>query len=292
MNNKNWNQVCAWSLATILACTLPSCGVNNDISSAEQLNYSNSEILAQLAQANIVYLGEIHDSLADHKAQLEIIQALYQERKKVAIALEMFQRPFQPVLDSYLAGEIREEELRQQSEYAERWGYDWEFYAPILRFAKAHQLPVLALNTPSEVTRKVAKQGLESLTAEERRYLPPLAEIDTSNSAYRQMLEEIFLQHAHGGQGNSKALDLFVTAQVLWDETMAEKIADFYLANEDYLIVVLAGRGHIIYDYGIPSRVERRLSNISFKDYSVFVGELAEGENQQGQAPADFFWNN
>jgi uncharacterized iron-regulated protein len=44
---------------------------------------------------------------------------------------------------------------------------------------------------------------------------------------------------------------------------MAETIAQFQQRNPKHQIVVLAGLGHIIYGYGIPSRVERRLQNRS-----------------------------
>ena len=75
-----------------------------------QQTYTSQEILQQLAAANVVYLGETHDSLEDHQAQLKIIRELYRQNGKVAIALEMFQRPFQSAIDQYLAGKITEAE--------------------------------------------------------------------------------------------------------------------------------------------------------------------------------------
>ncbi|NEO00703.1 MAG: ChaN family lipoprotein, partial [Moorea sp. SIO3I7] len=82
--------------------------------------------------------------------------------------------------------------------------------------------------------------------------------------------------------------DNFFTAQVLWDETMAEKIALFAQANPDYQVVVIAGQGHIIYGYGIPSRVARRFNN-QLEQISVLLGVQSEklaGEN----AIADYLW--
>jgi uncharacterized iron-regulated protein len=133
------------------------------VSTTEQVSFS--QWIKKIAQAQVIYLGETHDRPSDHQAQIAIIQALYQEKKQLALGLEMVQRPFQSVIDAYLAGQLTEVEFQSQSEYRQRWGYDWSFYAPILRFAKEHQLPTLALNTPTEITRKVAQQGLESLTA-------------------------------------------------------------------------------------------------------------------------------
>jgi uncharacterized iron-regulated protein len=205
--------------------------------------------------------------------------------------MEMFQRPFQSAIDNYLAGKLTQEQLVEQTEYDRRWPFPWESYAPILRFAKENQLPVLALNTPSEVTRKVASQGLESLTAEEKKHIPPISEIRTDNAEYRQLLLEVFQQHQKAGQGNSKAFERFLQAQVLWDETMAEKIAEFVKANPDYQVVVLAGKGHIIYGYGIPSRVERRLGVGNVKARSVLFNSSENPLLSADRPIADFIWN-
>lgn len=255
-----------------------------------QQTYTNQQILQQLVKAKVVYLGETHDSAEDHQAQLKIIREMHRQNRKIAIAMEMFQRPFQGAIDSYLAGKLTEEQLVDRTEYDRRWRFPWETYAPFLRFAKENQLPVLALNTPSEVTRKVATQGLESLRAEDKKYIPPVSEIRTDNAEYRQMLLEIYQQHQKAGQGNSTAFERFLQAQVLWDETMAEKIAEFVKANPDYQVVVLAGKGHIIYGYGIPSRVERRLGTGKVKVRSVLFSSPQNPALSADKRIADFVW--
>ncbi|RZM82997.1 iron-regulated protein [Leptolyngbya iicbica LK] len=243
------------------------------------------ETFKALQTADVVYLGERHDSLADHAAQLEIIEGLYAENPNLAIALEMFQRPFQPAIDRYLAGDITEEELIAQTEYLERWGFPWEFYAPVLRFAQAHDLPVLALNAPAEITRQVAREGLESLEGDDFRYIPPLEEIDTSNADYREFVAAAF--GAHGAHGDFN-LDNFFAAQVTWDETMAMTIADFKTANPDTQVVVLAGNGHVIYGHGIPDRVQRRLGDDLTQQ--IVVLNPIEFFEEEGGAIADAFW--
>jgi uncharacterized iron-regulated protein len=263
--------------------------VASSISVVDRPTATQTEILEDLVAANIIYLGETHDRPEDRQAQLEILAALYRENPKMAIGLEMFQRPFQGVLDDYLAGKITEAELVERSEYEQRWGFPWESYAPLLRFAKDHQLPVLALNVPSEITRKVAREGLESLTPEERQFIPPTSEIRTDNAEYRQMLQAVFDAHASHGQGNSTGFDRFFTAQVLWDETMAESIAQFHQANPDTRIVAIVGRGHIAYGYGIPSRVVRRVGS-DVVQRSVLFGEIEEEEGLQSSPIADYIW--
>lgn len=282
-------KLCALSLSIFLLCS--SVATAEPMANPQpQQTYTNQEILQQLVKARIVYLGETHDSTADHQAQLKIIQEMQRQNPKIAIAMEMFQRPFQSVIDNYLAGKLTEEQLVEQTEYNQRWRFPWELYAPIMRFAKENKLPVIALNTPSEVTRKVASQGLESLTAEDKKYIPPISEIRTDNAEYRQLLLEVYQQHQKSALGNSTAFERFLQAQVLWDETMAESIAQFVKANPDYQVVVLAGKGHIIYGYGIPSRVERRLGVGNVKVRSILFNSPTDTPLSVDKSIVDFVW--
>jgi len=243
---------------------------------------SNADITALLT--DVVYLGEQHDSEADHAAQLEIIQALYAENPDIAIALEMFQRPFQPVIDRYLTGEISEAELVAQTEYERRWGFPWDYYAPMVRFAQENNLPVLALNAPSEVVRQVAREGLGSLQEQDFRYIPPLEEIDISNTQYQDFVMAAFGSHGAHGELN---FENFFAAQVLWDETMAATVAEFKQASPDTRVVVLAGSGHVIYGYGIPSRVARRLDSIT---QTTVLLNPAEALQDEANGAADVLW--
>ncbi|MEL6261210.1 MAG: ChaN family lipoprotein [Cyanobacteria bacterium J06626_6] len=260
----------------------PAIAQQSEQPSGQLSDIDNSDVLSAIAASQVVYLGETHNSEADHAAQLEIIEAL-DEQNDIAIGLEMFQRPFQPVLDRYLAGTITEAELISQSEYETRWGWDWEFYAPIIRYAKANQIPLVALNTPAEITRKVAREGLKSLSGDDLRYIPPVAEIDTTDEAYRASVSAVF--SAHGGAGHSMNFENFFAAQVLWDETMAEAVVKQLEAEPTQQVIVLAGEGHIAYDYGIPNRVERRLPEI--EQASV---RLMPGNREIDPEFSDFAW--
>jgi uncharacterized iron-regulated protein len=273
------NTIVVMPIATAFPATSP-----HDVSFTPQ----QQRIIKQLQTANVVYLGETHDRESDRQQQLAIIQALFKHKSRLAIGMEMFQRQVQPALDRYLAGKITTAELREQTEFDRRWGFKWESYAPILEFAKANRIPIIALNTPTEITRKAAKQGLESLTTAELEYIPPLAEIDRSNAKYQQMILGSYQQHAGIVSISSKSFDRFYTAQLLWDETMADRTANFVKQNPDYQTIVLAGRSHIIYGYGIPDRVLRRVGNSKFSQKTLLLSH--DGDLQQSQ-PADFIWD-
>jgi uncharacterized iron-regulated protein len=261
------------------------------VSSPQKQNYDPQTVLTQLTQASVVYLGETHDSPDDHRAQLEIVQSLHRLNPNLAIALEMFQRPYQSVIDRYLTGEITEAQLQELSQYQKRWGFPWEYYAPILRFAKANGLPVIALNTPSEVTRKVGRSGLKNLTLSDRRFIPPISEIRAEPQAYRERMRQIY-EEIHQGKGHSDRFESFFLAQILWDETMADRISQFLRATPKTQVIVLAGQGHIIYGDGIPNRVARRmLKNPQFSQSLVLLNPSVEFTTPQDRPIADFFWN-
>ena len=211
-----------------------------------------------LTGSQVIYLGETHDSEWDHQIQLKVLQSLQDRNPKLILAMEMFQRPYQGVLDRYLKGELSEAELIDRTEYQTRWGFPWELYAPILRFSQSKNIPVVALNTPTEVTRKVSRKGLESLTLADRRFIPPLSEIQLGPVWYQDRIQKIYTE-MHQGKGNSDGLTRFFQAQVLWDETMADHIARTVKQYPQHQIVVLVGQGHLMYGDGIPDRVLRRL---------------------------------
>ena len=211
-------------------------------------------VTEQLADRRVVFVGEQHDRYEHHLTQLEIVRRLYQQNPDLAIGMEAFQQPFQPYLDAFIAGEMSEQEMLRNTEYYARWRFDYRLYAPLLRFAREHGVPVVALNVPQELTRKVGREGADALSADERAQLP--AEIDRSDSAYQKRLAEVFAAHPSGG---GQSFDNFLEVQLLWDEGMAERAATYLREHPDTRMVVLAGVGHLAYGSGIPQRLARRL---------------------------------
>ena len=86
------------------------------------------EIVRNISDKTIIYIGETHDSYEEHKVQLSIIMNLSEKGHKFAIGMEMFQKPFQKAIDDYIAGNITEKEFLKQTQYFKRWGYDYNLY--------------------------------------------------------------------------------------------------------------------------------------------------------------------
>ncbi len=210
-------------------------------------------IIKDLAAARVIYIGERHDSYADHLKQLEIIRRIHAIHPDLAIGMEQFQRPFQSVLDKYIAGDLSERDMLLKSEWYERWRFDYRLYRPILSFARDNAIPIVALNVAKEITKKVSHGGMESLSAEERAQIP--ATIDPPDEEYRDWLKATFEQHAHS---DKQQFERFLQVQLLWDEGMAMAVAEYLQRHPGRKMVVLAGSGHLMYGAGIPNRVSRR----------------------------------
>ena len=211
------------------------------------------DIIARISQKPVIYIGERHGNYEDHKIELRVIMELYKKGRKFAIGMEMFQRPFQKAINDYLAGGVDEKQFLKSTEYFKRWQFDYNLYREIIEFAKAKNIPVIALNQWSEITKKVAKEGLDSLDYLERREIPE--GMDMADEDYKNLLSMVFRSHA--SRDSSANFEFFYQSQILWDETMAQT-ADAYLKkNPDYQMVVLAGSGHIMHGYGIPKRMLR-----------------------------------
>ena len=148
---------------------------------------------------------------------------------------------------------MEEREFLKKSEYFSRWGYDYNLYKPILDFARAEKIPVVALNLRREIADKVAKSGLISLSVDEKHEIP--AQLDFSDNGYRDRLRQVFEEHK---DPEGRNFHFFFEAQVLWDETMAMSIDAYLRKNPEQQMIVIAGQGHLAYGSGIPQRAFRR----------------------------------
>lgn len=220
-----------------------------------QLNQARSldHMIPELAKRRVVFVGEVHTRYDHHLIQLHLIEALAARHDKIAIGVEWFQQPFQAVLDRYIASDIDERQLLLDSEYFQRWRYDYRLYAPILRYARAHRIPMVALNLPTELINAVSDEGIEQVPPALRSWLPHT--LDRSNSRYRDRLRGVFDSHP---QTQYSDFERFYTVQLLWDEGMAERAAKYLHAHPDTHMVILAGSGHLAYGDGIPARLRRQ----------------------------------
>ncbi len=243
-------------------------------------------MLAASAGVDAVFLGEQHDDPVTHRLQLAFLQGVSRRRPQVALAMEMFERDTQPVLDAYLQGALSETEFLAQ---ARPWGNYSTDYRPMLEWARARKLPVIASNAPRRLARLVATHGiaiLEELEAEDRRLLAD--ETSHPQDDYFKKFAEVMggTQNPHGG---SQVLERVYQAQCLKDDTMAESIAALLKASARPLVVHINGDFHSAFGLGAAARVRSRVPQVRLKIVSfVPVPNLDSIETAKYERQGDF----
>ena len=255
------------------------------------LKMSFDAAMDMIAAARLVCVGETHDSLQAHRVELDIIRDLNRRFPgRIAIGMEMFREPQQQVLDRWVKGELTESEFLKATDWQHTWGLDFAYYRPILDFARDQHIDVVALNPPAPLQEQVRRSGLDALPADVRAKLPEIGEPDP--------YERSTMKAIYGGHLATEGMfESFFRVQLLWEESMAAKVADYFRSprGRGKTMVTLTGGWHVRYGFGVPKKVLRR---IAVPYVIVEPTEIEVPEDKQMDVdlpdipllPSDFVW--
>ena len=256
------------------------------------------EWVATLLEKDVVYLGEEHRNQWHIEGALRILRALLQHGRNPTIGMEMFGWDGQAGLDQYVSEEITSrDQFVNASRWEQNWGGSFDDYAPLIGFAREHHLPVLALNPPRPLVRRVATQGLAHALADpEMRRWGLQDELFVESPAYRDVIVRQ-LRLCHGGMSD-EGYERMYEASVFRDEGMAKTIAD-YLARKQTStggrpLLSYTGGGHIQYHLPVPDRVLRKTGG-KVQQTTVYLTSFVAGASEDIQtllreSIADYLW--
>ncbi|NRB66185.1 MAG: ChaN family lipoprotein [Vibrio sp.] len=208
-----------------------------------------------IQNADIILVGEWHTHSGVHRFQTDLVKALISQGHDVAVSMEQFSRDSQSIINQYLAGEIGEQMLIKS---ASAWPNYESDYRPLVELAKANQIDVIAANAPKPIVRCIGRQGLdylEKLTPEQRAYVAET--IDVAPSPYKDK----FMASMH--HGKPEQTEKQFSAQVTWDETMAESMIHYLEQNPSKQIIHLAGKFHIEDGLGTKASILSRKPDLN-----------------------------
>ncbi len=212
-------------------------------------------VIEKAGQSEVLFLGEQHDDAVAHFLQAEIFRLIserFGRQKKLALSVEMFERDTQLVLNEYLDDLITEKKFLDDSR---PWGNYQTDYRPLVEYAKANHLPVIAANAPRRYVNMVSRGGrsaLEKLSPAAKNLLAPLPYAEAS-AAYTNKFNNLM-----GGMTDPKnPHNPLLASQSLWDATMANSIAKFLTAHKNPLVVQLNGSFHSENHLGIVEHLEK-----------------------------------
>ncbi|MFO0930332.1 MAG: ChaN family lipoprotein [Gemmataceae bacterium] len=240
---------------------------------ADKRQLSFGEFTDRLLEADLLCVGETHDSEVDHAVQLMIVKALFARDERLGVGMEMFQRPYQKAVDRYLSGATDEATFLEDTEYRTRWGYEWGLYRPIVSFCKHNRIPLAALNVADELRKRISRVGYEKLNADEKKQL---GEVDFQVKEHRKhWFDQLGEMHGHG-EMTAEGKEKFYQVMTVWDEYMADSAARFQKERQLRRLVVLAGSGHIERGFGIPQRAAKRSGGKVLTVRIVHGGDVAK----------------
>jgi uncharacterized iron-regulated protein len=209
---------------------------------ADGQKLGDEELLTYLASADALCIGERHDNALDHYGQLRTIEGFLERRPmrgfELGVGLEMVAAREQATLSSLLRGTIEAGDLPGLLSWEQSWGFPYEFYAPQVEAAQTSGSDLIALGVERRITRKIAEGGLAALDPEDLQQLPVL---DETIAGHRELFNKLMEGHPVGS-GN---LDNYYTAQLVWDESMAERGAMWLQDRQPgRKMIILAGTAH------------------------------------------------
>ncbi len=230
-------------------------------------------IVDDFAKADVILFGEEHNDSIAHLAEADFLKLAHLQLKdKLSLSLEMFESDVQLILNEYLSGLIKEKNLIKD---ARVWN-NYEDYKPLLDFALAQKISVIAANAPSRYTNLVSRKGLASLNSlsnEAKRFIAPLP-IDTLAGKYHENFISLMGGNHMGGMQ-------IYQAQNVWDATMAHFINEEVKKGKKVLHI--NGRFHSDEKLGIAAQllnIEKKSGRkIKTLNISCFSSEDYENPN-------------
>jgi uncharacterized iron-regulated protein len=215
-------------------------------------------MVAAVAHADVVFLGEQHDSANGHRLELAVLEGLARRRGQLVLGLEMFERDVQEPLDHFSMGHIAEADFLQVARPWPRYAAD---YAPAVDFAIAHDWPVVATNAPQAMVTEVSKGGLDVLQGKsvaDRKLVAVDLQCPTDDDYHSRFMAAM----ADHPMSDGQAMDRLYLAQCVRDETMAESVAQAWqigALSGQPLVVHINGAFHSDFHEGTAARAIRRL---------------------------------
>ncbi len=245
------------------ADTIPIAYTAHRVYDSHRKRFSDIESLAAAAaKSDVVFVGEQHDDPGTHRLELALLDAIGRRRGDVVLALEMFERDVQPVLDAYLEGKIPEDAFLKAARPWPNYAAD---YRPLVEYAKARGWKVVAGNVPRKIAASVFSKGIGSiqqLPDSSRRWVAESFECPTGK--YADRVAATLKDHPAGpgpaptAEEMTRMGQLIYEAQCVKDETMAESIGRAR-GNGAPLVIHYNGAFHSDYGQGTAERTRRRL---------------------------------
>lgn len=224
---------------------------------------SINDIADDMKNNDVLFYGEEHNDSVTHYLENKIFETLFQKYSRaMTLSMEMFERDVQPIMNEYLTSDIRERNFKKD---ARAWS-NYRDYRPMVEFCKSNKVDVICANAAGRYSNLAGRKGqaaLMQLPLESRKFFAPLP-YDTASGKYYEKLMDL---SGHGtstdtakkapapvtGMGNFS----LITAQSLWDATMAYSISEYLKIHKTKKVFQVNGRFHSDEHFAVVAQLKK-----------------------------------
>ena len=248
------------------------------------------DVVAALASAEWVALGEVHDNPDHHLLQARLLREMLRAGHRPALGFEMIDADQQPAVDAALAAAPHDPDAIGSAVRWDRSGWPpFRWYRPILDEALAAGLPVVAANLSRDQTKQIRAKGLEGVPERLR------ARLERDGPLPPEALAALRAEMAasHCGLLPPDKLDPLVLVQRAKDAEMALRTE---IAGVRRGAVLICGAGHARNDRGVPASWAKDAPRTKVVAVGLFEVERGRtdptwyqlDEGAKGPVPFDF----
>jgi len=246
-------------------------------------------VVASLAGADFIVLGEVHDNPDHHLLQARLLRAVTAAGRRPALAFEMLTTDQQPVVDAALSGAPRDPDaLGKAVDWAHSRWPEFKYYRPIVAAGLEVGLPIVAANLPRKQMSEIISKGREAL--DDALKVRLAREEPLPDATLAELREE--MKESHCGALPDEMVDPMVLGQRARDARMAERMVT---AGAERGAVLITGNGHARTDRGVPALLVkdapgRQVVSVAFVEAEPGEDDPAvyRDEGETGPAPYDF----
>ncbi|WP_075587332.1 ChaN family lipoprotein [Rhodoferax antarcticus] len=257
-----------WLPLLVLSLTLNACAANTphptqahaledriwDVDAGQFI--SAQKAFQRAGASRYVLLGEKHDSAIHHAHQLRLLQALADQGRAPALALEQMDVKHQAPLSAAQSTGTQDAETLASAGQLNREGWRWPMYKALISHAAKHQWPLLAANLSRADARDIALGKV----------LPDLPALDATQ---RTNMENDVVRGHCGYRPDTPVLTRIVNAQRARDVQMA-KVLDSVSGP----VVLVAGAGHVRTDRAVPLYLAEPVRALAIAFVEVANGQI------------------
>lgn len=263
-----------FSLFLFLGCSSPktplpiyhnvNCKENvYSLKSAECLK--QNELIEHLEPYKVIFIGDHHSSVKQHKHTAQIIRDLSKKGYKIHLANEWFTPKDNPLLKKYADGTLSDDEFIKKFGWKRKRNFKFELFSPLYHAIRDTKGELYGVNLSKYEQKLISNVNVKSMSSEQQVFFNTL---DLDVYAHRTILAPFFgyCHKPKAGESNMECIKRMYRVQVAWDTKMGQEsaiLAKSVLKTDKDKLIVFIGTMHLSHNLGINLRFARE-STIPF----------------------------